>query len=179
MSSGTTPEHIRSEIIVEGEVQDVGLRDHIEVLGEYYSLEGYVRNNGNVVQIIADGPQHDVDEFIQEVEGADEDTLANITAVILDEISRNFKIPDTFRKLSPEDPDDIGSTLDDGIDYLSSIDERQEEMTETQQGMAENLSSIDEKQERMAENLSSIDEGQGEIASLLSEIKGTLSNDSD
>lgn len=162
MSNEQTSKETRYGVRVEGVVQDVGLRDYIEDLGQKRGLRGYVLNNGDAVGIVVDGPRHEVNKFIEEIQGAEEDTMTNITDITSNEISREFAVPDEFRKLTTDDLADIGRKLDEGVNHLSSLDERQMKMAETQEKMAENLGSVDDKQ--------------GEMVSLLSDIKDSLTN---
>ena len=52
------------QILVEGIVQGVGFRPFVYRIATEASLNGYVRNLGNVVEIILQGSHQDMEEFL-------------------------------------------------------------------------------------------------------------------
>jgi len=60
---------VRKRVIVSGEVQKVGYRDHVQRLGRKFEVVGYVENlrDGFSVEIICEGKKSSVESFVREI----------------------------------------------------------------------------------------------------------------
>ncbi|MFY9637616.1 MAG: carbamoyltransferase HypF [Methanobacterium sp.] len=54
----------KAKILVQGIVQGVGFRPTVYRIAKGMNINGYVRNLGNIVEIIIEGQKHDINEFI-------------------------------------------------------------------------------------------------------------------
>ncbi|KZX10243.1 carbamoyltransferase HypF [Methanobrevibacter filiformis] len=75
-----------SKIFVEGIVQGVGFRPNIYRIAIKNNIKGYVKNQGNVVEIVAQGSKKDSDKFIQELVD-EKPPVAKINSVKTEEIA--------------------------------------------------------------------------------------------
>ena len=57
-----------ASLLVEGIVQGVGFRPTVYRIAKALNLNGYVRNMGNIVEIIIQGKQETIDQFIQDLQ---------------------------------------------------------------------------------------------------------------
>jgi hydrogenase maturation protein HypF len=57
----------KARILVQGIVQGVGFRPHIYRLAKNNRINGYVRNLGNIVEIIAEGKEQDINNFSEDI----------------------------------------------------------------------------------------------------------------
>jgi hydrogenase maturation protein HypF len=58
---------LKARILVQGIVQGVGFRPNIYRLAKNNYINGYVRNLGNIVEIIAEGKKQDINKFFKEI----------------------------------------------------------------------------------------------------------------
>ncbi|HEX7467331.1 MAG TPA: carbamoyltransferase HypF, partial [Methanobacterium sp.] len=54
----------KAKILVQGIVQGVGFRPTVYRIAKGMNINGYVRNLGNIVEIVIEGQKHDINEFI-------------------------------------------------------------------------------------------------------------------
>ena len=60
---------MRARILVTGRVQRVGYRNFVRVMANRNRVNGIVRNlNNGMVEIFADGPKENVDQFIRSIQ---------------------------------------------------------------------------------------------------------------
>ncbi|MCD7781784.1 MAG: carbamoyltransferase HypF [Methanosphaera sp.] len=87
-----------AKLLVEGIVQGVGFRPTVYRLAKVMNLTGYVRNMGNIVEIIIQGPYDDITLFAQELEEhkPPRSEIHNITITFQEEVDENSKIYDDF-----------------------------------------------------------------------------------
>ncbi|WJI09622.1 carbamoyltransferase HypF [Methanobacterium sp. CWC-01] len=57
----------KARILVQGIVQGVGFRPNIYRLAKNNQINGYVRNLGNIVEIIAEGEEQDINNFCEDI----------------------------------------------------------------------------------------------------------------
>ena len=57
----------KARILVQGIVQGVGFRPYIYRLAKSNHINGYVRNLGNIVEIIAEGKNQDINNFSKDI----------------------------------------------------------------------------------------------------------------
>lgn len=86
-----------ASLLVEGIVQGVGFRPTVYRIAKALNLNGYVRNMGNIVEIIIQGKQETIDQFIQDLQTKKpiRSTINNIEADI-QPVDENTKIYDDF-----------------------------------------------------------------------------------
>jgi acylphosphatase len=78
------------EVVLSGRVQGVGFRYFVESIAGKYDICGYVRNTyNNQVEIICQGEEEDIENFIDEVKKGP--TFSAVTDIKIDEIENSKK----------------------------------------------------------------------------------------
>jgi len=78
------------EVVLSGRVQGVGFRYFVESIAGKYDICGYVRNTyNNQVEIICQGEDEDIKNFIDEVKKGP--TFSAVTDIKIDEIENSKK----------------------------------------------------------------------------------------
>lgn len=57
----------RARLLVQGIVQGVGFRPTVYRIAKKNSVKGYVRNLGNIVEIVVEGSEHEINRFIEDL----------------------------------------------------------------------------------------------------------------
>lgn len=76
----------KARILVQGIVQGVGFRPNIYRLAKDNHINGYVRNLGNIVEIIAEGEEKDISKFSEDI-GIKKPPISKINSMELEWIS--------------------------------------------------------------------------------------------
>ncbi len=86
---------MRFYILIKGEVQGIGFRNFVRILGKYNNLRGYVKNMPNgCVEIFIEGTQYNLNTFISEIKEKSGEVGAIIENIeIYDEASEKYKAP--------------------------------------------------------------------------------------
>ncbi|NOT04471.1 MAG: acylphosphatase [Anaerolineales bacterium] len=85
-------EIIRVHIWVQGRVQSVGFRAHVEYYGSRIGVTGWVRNVGyDTVEAVAEGTHEQVDKFIEMVKQGPRASRVDEARVEYETVSGEFK----------------------------------------------------------------------------------------
>ena len=85
-------EMIRVHIWVQGRVQGVGFRAHVEYYGSRIGVTGWVRNVGyDTVEAVAEGTREQVDKFIEMVKQGPRASRVDEARVEYETVSGEFK----------------------------------------------------------------------------------------
>lgn len=76
-----------ARILVQGIVQGVGFRPNVYRLAKLRDLKGYVRNLGNVVEIVVEGDKNDIKSFIEDLK-LKKPPIAKINSLKIDWLER-------------------------------------------------------------------------------------------
>ncbi|WP_409200370.1 carbamoyltransferase HypF [Methanobrevibacter sp. DSM 116169] len=116
------------KILTEGIVQGVGFRPFVYRLAYKLGLNGYVRNLGNVVEIILQGDNIKIEDFIKELE-SNIPPIARIDSIKIEDIDidefNDFKILESMDKYSGMStiPSDV-SICDNCLEELQNPNDR-------------------------------------------------------
>ncbi len=109
-------------VMITGNVQDVGLRSLIEDISRHYSLRGYVFNDTDgSVKMVCRGDSSVIDNFFKEISILGQEKGAHIEDMRKEEIPFAIFLPEKFSRLYTDEIADIGRKLDVGIDVLRDI----------------------------------------------------------
>lgn len=96
MSSKSQHEdRVRRRVIYHGRVQGVGFRYTTVSIARRFPVKGYVKNlPGGTVEVVADGPENSVREFLEELEAAFEGNIRSRDSerLAVDEEFRGFEV---------------------------------------------------------------------------------------
>ncbi|GBE18895.1 acylphosphatase [archaeon BMS3Abin16] len=109
----------RYNVVIQGKVQDIGLRELITELANFQRLRGFVFNDiDGTVKVIIEGANDVIDSFFEDVEKKTEAIGAEIEGVVKREVSRDIDLPPRFVKIASTEWEEIGEKLDVGIGIM-------------------------------------------------------------
>ncbi len=73
----------KAKILVQGIVQGVGFRPTVYRIAKGMNINGYVRNLGNIVEIVIEGQKHDINEFITNL-NENKPPISKITSITIE-----------------------------------------------------------------------------------------------
>jgi acylphosphatase len=93
-------EMFRVHIWVQGRVQGVGFRAHVEYFGLQIGVTGWVRNIGyNMVETVAEGTQIQIDKFIEMVKQGPRSSRVDEARVEYETVTKEFTGFDVKRSM--------------------------------------------------------------------------------
>ncbi len=81
---------LRYEITIKGKVQGMGYRNFVRLKASKMNIKGFVKNIGNDVEIVAEGPENELKKFKQEVH------RGPMTALVKEFICKEKKATEEF-----------------------------------------------------------------------------------
>ena len=85
----------KAKILVEGIVQGVGFRPTVYRIAHSMMINGFVRNLGNIVEIVIEGKEQEIEDFVHNLE-KNKPPISKITSIQIEwlesNISKNFTI---------------------------------------------------------------------------------------
>jgi acylphosphatase len=85
------PDQIRLHAYVEGRVQGVGFRYFVITLSEKLDLTGWVRNNDEEVEVIAEGNQQNLDTLLEYLKQGPRSAYVSNVRYTWESATREFK----------------------------------------------------------------------------------------
>lgn len=122
---------VKARILVQGIVQGVGFRPTVYRIAREFGLSGYVRNLGNIVEIVLDGNKEDIIEFNQNLR-SNKPPISEINSLKIDWMEsgikkdfKDFKILESSTNFSGTSviPPDV-ATCDNCLEEVKNPDDR-------------------------------------------------------
>jgi hydrogenase maturation protein HypF len=122
---------VKARILVQGIVQGVGFRPNVYRIAKGMNINGYVRNLGNIVEIVIEGQKNEVLDFVNNLKHK-KPPISKITSLEIEWIDQgdsvefnDFKILDSSENFSGSSviPPDV-ATCDNCLDEIFSISNR-------------------------------------------------------
>ncbi|MFV2041035.1 MAG: acylphosphatase [Candidatus Hydrothermarchaeales archaeon] len=110
-------------IIIKGQVQDIGFRNLVENIARSLSLRGRVYNDvDGSVKIICQGAVSAVKSLIDEIYSKSSNVGASVDDLTQEEIHAKIFLPPMFFKAPTDELSDVSRKLDIGIQSLQNIE---------------------------------------------------------
>ncbi len=109
-------------VMVTGNVQDIGLRSLIEDIARLLDLKGFAFNDPDgSVKMVCCGDSSEISNFLKEIQIRGEQKGALIEDIKKEEITRHIYLPQRFIRLYTDELADTNRKLDVGIGVLKNI----------------------------------------------------------
>jgi hydrogenase maturation protein HypF len=121
----------KARILVQGIVQGVGFRPNVYRIAKGMGINGYVRNLGNIVEIVIEGQKNEILDFVNNLK-ENKPPISKITSLEIEWFNQvdsvvfdDFKILDSSENFSGSSviPPDI-ATCDNCLDEIFSSSNR-------------------------------------------------------
>ncbi len=116
------PANSYCNIEIKGKVQDTGFRNLVEGISRTFNLRGMVFNDvDGTVKIVCSGPDHLIDELIEELKVKSVNIKAIVEDIKKEKIEGEIYLPPIFFKAPTDELSDIGRKRDKGVVYLKKV----------------------------------------------------------